>query len=297
MNKICISNLFWLIIYLFKKGAFMISICLKSKNLNSLNYIENYLDTETLPDIYYSCKKFKYYNNLIIHYKGTHKKQFYSTLSKILSNYFIDTYEIIFLKKQLSFDFFYFSKQEKKSIITKATSLLNSTDNTTKKHCIIENSLKIYFAENSFCNLDGFSTFRLYQYKKLMNEILESTINDYILQKEYAAYVGVLQEYISLQIPQTKCIHLLYGVNQKMLLDEYGNVIINPSNSQVYLSDISFSSNDYILNTLLSYLPKELFIHLECVEDNFISFLKLIYKDRFHICTDCKLCNEKREGK
>ena len=89
----------------------MISICLKSKNLNSLNYIENYLDTETLPDIYYSCKKFKYYNNLIIHYKGTHKKQFYSTLSKILSNYFIDTYEIIFLKKQLSFDFFYFSKQ------------------------------------------------------------------------------------------------------------------------------------------------------------------------------------------
>ena len=197
----------------------MISICLKSKNLNSLNYIENYLDTETLPDIYYSCKKFKYYNNLIIHYKGTHKKQFYSTLSKILSNYFIDTYEIIFLKKQLSFDFFYFSKQEKKSIITKATSLLNSTDNTTKKQCIIENSLKIYFAENSFCNLDGFSTFRLYQYKKLMNEILESTINDYILQKEYAEYVGVLQEYISLQIPQTKCIHLLYGLNQKLLLD------------------------------------------------------------------------------
>lgn len=274
----------------------MISICLKSKNLNSLVFIEKKLDAVALSDIYYSCRKFKYYNNLIIHYKGTHKKKFYTTLFKILTDFFIDIYENLFLTKQLNFDFFYFSNLEKRSIIEKVKNILHTDENVSLKTDIIKNSLEDYFSENSFCNLDGFASFRLYHFRKLMNSILESTVSDYIIQKEYSEYVGVLREYVLLQNPQTKCVHLIYSPQTKIILDEYGNLIANPSNTQIFLSDISFSSNDYILNTLLSYLPQELFIHLHCEEDNFITFLKLIYQDRFHICTNCMLCNNKKEG-
>ena len=57
-----------------------------------------------------------------------------------------------------------------------------------------------------------------------------------------------------------------------------------------YLSDISFSSNDYALNTLLTLLPRKIEIHLIGYEDEFINTLKLIFGTKIFICTDCNIC-------
>ena len=68
---------------------------------------------------------------------------------------------------------------------------------------------------------------------------------------------------------------------------EFKNNFINSK----YISDISFSSNDFALNSLLTLLPQKLYIHLIDKEDDFISMLKLIFNDRVFICSDCDLCN------
>ena len=94
-----------------------------------------------------------------------------------------------------------------------------------------------------------------------------------------------------MQIPQSESVHLVYSTEKKVLLDDSKNVIANTSNPQIYLSDISFSSNDFILNSLLSLLPKKLYIHLNSEEDNFIKFIKLIFKDKFIICEDSQTYN------
>ena len=59
-----------------------------------------------------------------------------------------------------------------------------------------------------------------------------------------------------------------------------------------YLSDISFSSNDYMLNSLLTLLPRKIYIHLidNCI-DEFINTLNLIFEKRISICTNCNICN------
>lgn len=269
----------------------MISICLKSNNIRSLNYLENCLDQITFPQIYYSQKKFNIYKNLIIHYTGNDLDKFYDIFSNILSKYIIENYEKSFINQQLKFDFFYFSTDEKKMIQTTTIQNLNSKLNKKQKNSIINNCIKSYFLEHSSCVLDGFINFRLFNYKNFINLILENTINDYILKKEYAEYVNLLYEYISIQEPQSENIHLIYGTDSKLLLDSSKNVITDTTNSQIYLSDFSFSSNDFILNSLLSLLPKKLYIHLNNIEeDNFINFLKLIFKDRFIICNNCNIC-------
>ena len=58
-----------------------------------------------------------------------------------------------------------------------------------------------------------------------------------------------------------------------------------------YLSDITFSSNDYTLNSLLSLLPKKIYIHLiDNNIDEFINTLQTVFENRIHICTDCNIC-------
>lgn len=76
-------------------------------------------------------------------------------------------------------------------------------------------------------------------------------------------------------------------------MDNAKNIIpINKSSfSMLYLSDISFSSNDYALNCLLTLLPRKLLVHVIDEEDEFINTLKLIFGERFSICRNCKICN------
>lgn len=269
----------------------MISICLKSNNISALNSIEHYLDNTTFSGIYYSQKKFKFFNNIIIHYKGNNKNKFYKEFSNILSNYIVNYCEKNFVQQQLTFDFFYFSPQEKKLIQESTIKSLNLESNVERKFSILQDSIIKYFTNNTSCNLDGFINFRLYNYKSFINLVLETVINDYVLQKEYSEYVNLLQEYIKMQIPQSESVHLVYSTEKKVLLDDSKNVIANTSNPQIYLSDISFSSNDFILNSLLSLLPKKLYIHLNSEEDNFIKFIKLIFKDKFIICEDSQTYN------
>lgn len=59
-----------------------------------------------------------------------------------------------------------------------------------------------------------------------------------------------------------------------------------------FLSDITFSSNDYLLNTLLDLLPKNIYIHVQDnSNDEFIHTLSLIFESRIHLCTDCNICH------
>ena len=61
-------------------------------------------------------------------------------------------------------------------------------------------------------------------------------------------------------------------------------------NNTKYLSDITFSSNDIALNTLLSILPRTLEIHIINKEDEFINTLKLIFDGRIKFCSECNIC-------
>ena len=58
-----------------------------------------------------------------------------------------------------------------------------------------------------------------------------------------------------------------------------------------YLSDISFSSNDYSLNTLLNILPQKLYIHVLDKTDEFIDTIQKIFKSRAVLCFNCDICN------
>ena len=55
--------------------------------------------------------------------------------------------------------------------------------------------------------------------------------------------------------------HLIYNDTAKILLDDLGN-LITTTNQKKYLSDISFSTNDFILNSILSLMPKKITIYI-----------------------------------
>ena len=278
----------------------MKSLCIKTNNNKAINYLLDNLNKIDLKDVYFSCHKFNIYNNIFIHYKGTEENLFFSTIANILSFLVLDIYEDSITRNILQKEYFYFDKFEQSIVLDKFYEIrLESTEDFEIKENILFEAFYNFFKDNktSVCTklyLKGFITFRLKKYIDELESSIDSSVNQYLIEKEYQEFVSLLKVYINSEGYNSDLVHLFYRNSNKnvdaILLDKDKNVIDTSINllSAKYLSDISFSSSDMILNTLLNLLPRRIFIHLgdSDDEDEFVCTLEAIFEGRIVVCFD-----------
>ena len=275
----------------------MKTVCIKTTNLNITNYLLDNLNKLKIDNMFISSHKFKVYNNIFIHYKGKNLELFLSTISHVLVFLIFNFYEEDILKRILHQEYFYFDKNEKSEILSIAqNNIKENIDLFTNKEEILFNIIYKYLKQENKVYLKGFTNFRIKKYIDELESIIDDSVNQYLIEKEYREFVSLLRLYINTQPNKADFVHLVYSSNHPILLDMNKNIIktdINTLNAK-YLSDISFSSFDMILNTLLTILPKKIYVHL--IDDNnldleFLDTLKLIFENKITICTDCNICN------
>ena len=273
----------------------MKSLCIKTNNSIILDYLLNELKYADIKNICFSRNQFKNYENIIIHYLNTDYPYFFSKISTLLSFMIIDEFEDIFMKKILNKNYFYFDATERNNILKNCYSLLSEDYYKwfDQKFQVIYDSFYNFISDHKILVLDGFINFRLQKYNVILDEIVSEGVNNYIIEKEYMEFISLLKLYINSQNSNINIVHLIYSTSESILLDEHKNIILNSDDifNAKYLSDISFSSNDYTLNSLLNLLPKKIYIHLiDNKMDEFINTLQLIFESRISICLNCDIC-------
>lgn len=271
----------------------MKSFCIKTNNIQIINYLLKNLEISPLENIYFVNKEFKNFKNVIIHYTGIETNTFFTLLSEIITNCILYFYEPLLLKKILNFNFFYFDSYEQDHIKENCLKYISQQEIQNikyRKNEIYTEVLK-YIIENKYMILDGFVSFRLENYLYTLEEIVDYNVNEYVIEKEYAEFINLLKMYVDSKPPESSTIYLVYCNGESVLLNKNKDLIDlneNITNAK-YLSDISFSSNDYALNALLSLLPAKIEIHLVGDEDEFINTLKLVFRNRVSICYNTTL--------
>lgn len=271
----------------------MNSLCIKINNSDVIIYLLDRLNSLKIDSLYISNRNFKLYENVIIHYKGDYPDFFYDKIASILTDAILLFYEEKLLKRILEYNYFYFTPQEKKKILDFAKNFLDA-DTISKE----DNYFSIYYPildyvkENKALVLEGFVNFRLQNYIKNLDYVIDISVNKFLIEKEYSEFINILRLYVSMSPFNSPLVHLIYCNSESVLLDGNKNIIpMNENmNNAKYLSDITFSTNDYSLNTLLSLNPKKLIVHLiDKKEDEFINTLKNIFENRIQICAENKL--------
>lgn len=268
----------------------MRSFCFKTNNTKIISYLLKRIEEIDFEDLVYSENKFKIYKNVILHYKGKEYKKFNKFLSSLLEEIVIEFYEEKILKQLINYNYFYFDDYERKGILDNCIRTIEPDEymkNISQQKEVLE-----YFNENNKMVLDGFVYFRLKDYIKYLDEVVDYAVNQFIVEKEYKEFINLLKVYVETRKPEYKTLHLIYLNNESILLDEEKNIVSVSENiyNAKYLSDISFSSNDFALNALLTLLPEKIEIHLIDDEDEFINTLKLIFEGRVFICKECEIC-------
>lgn len=275
----------------------MKSFCIKINNNSIIKYLLDRFSLLELDNLYLSSSSFKIYDNVIVHYSGNDIKLFEDYVCIILTDTILKFYEPLVLRKELNNDFFYFSCLEKDRILELCDSE-NSIESEffKNKYFAVYNALYKYLKEHHSIVLNGFFNFRLQEYKKCLDYVLNTCINRYLIEREYFEFINILRLYINSNISKVSNINLVYYNNKAILLDDNKQVIDSKSSEALnakFLSDITFSDNDYVLNYLLNTLPAHLTIHfpINRMEDEFINTLKLIFEDRITICNNCDICS------
>lgn len=275
----------------------MKSICIKTNNPKSIEYLLEELNNLTLDNIYISCKKFKIYQNIIIHFTGQNKNTFLEEISRILANMVIELYTEKIIYKIILNEYFYFDKIEIFQIVNTTIDDLYDDEETVypkdKTFKLLCHDFYEYLNYNKSLVLQGFMTFRIKNYIEILGEQVDKSVNKFLIEREYTEFITLLRMYINTEPSSCDIIHLVYYNSRPLLLDKDKNIIEIEENifNAKYLSDITFSSNDYALNTLLTLLPKKIYIHLiDNTIDEFITTLKLIFENKVIYCTDCAIC-------
>ena len=274
----------------------MKSLCIKTNNTEIINYLQKSFEKINMEETYISIKNFNHFNNIIIHYKGTEYTKFYTYISNAITKCIINFYEEFLIYSLISSNYFYFNSSEKKKILDNTLNLLLENNISSSRYDFINNEIYINLLNTHSIYLQGIINFKLSKYINFLNDQIDTAVNKFLIDKEYIEFVNILRLYIKSECEDSKTehLHLIYRDKTSILTDDNKNIITFNDNLQKsrYISDISFSSNDLALNTLLNLVPKTITIHLvDGYLDEFINTLKLIFQDRIKICEDCDICS------
>ena len=272
----------------------MKSYCIKTDNKEIIEYLLNKISKLDTPNIYYCNKSFKIYENVILHYKDNNIEQFKNLVAQLITEVIIKFYQEKILRRIINVNYFYFDEFERKIILENCDECISQEEEEITETIFI--GVQEYILEHRNIVVEGVANFRINEYIKILDNIVDMAVNKYIIEKEYREFINLLKVYVNSTSSKTDMLHLIYTNGESILLDKDKNIIqvdYNLNNAK-YLSDITFSSNDIALNTLLSLLPKKIEVHLINGEDEFINTLKLIFENRIKICTSCNICKTYR---
>ena len=280
----------------------MKSICIKTNNKTVIDYLLENFENLNMKETYISIKDFKHFSNIIIHYKDINTTTFINSISNILTKSTILFYEDNLITDSIYLNYFYFNKLEIKSIIENTQKLLKEYDVINTKYDLINNSIFKHLLNHHSLYFKSFIDFRLKEYKDLIDKKIDLAVNQFLIDKEYIEFVNILRLYINSESSSSNLehLHLIYKNKDSIIIDDNKNIVSCNDNitKAKYISDITFSSNDLALNTLLNLLPNKITIHLvNGFQDGFIETLKLIFQNKITICEDCDICNMYRYTK
>ncbi len=220
-------------------------------------------------------------------------------ISDIISDIIVNQIDKKLIKKIIDKYYYYFNFDEKQKIANIANSILDNDVNretfklVKKEKIFIE--IEDFLKDNETIDIEGFVNFRLRDFIGELSEVVDRAVDEYLMQKEYDEFIGLLKYFVELQDSKIDVLNILVDKGGKFRFFDKDN---NPITGK-FLSDITIefsggelSDDDMLISTLIAMAPAKIYIHFanNIKNKEVLDTVEKIFSDRVFICNGCSLC-------
>jgi putative sporulation protein YtxC len=224
-------------------------------------------------------------------------------ISNALADYIIRQYEERLITRIINSNFCYFNSAEKKEILSRALNVIRNEDKSfinslfqIRRRNVIVRRLLDYFDNSNSIMLDGFVNFRLKDYIKDLEEVVDKAVDDFLMDREYREFIRLLRYFVDIQEPKIDTVHVIVGYdNRYTLLDGSKKEITNEC-IQEYVNEITegeINYDDLLVSSLITFAPRRVVIHCNGQFRNkeLMETIKNVFYGRVIVCQGCDVCS------
>lgn len=289
-----------------------LSIGITDSAENIIQYIDKELQQLKEKNINYSIKEvdFEGTTSIMCNLEGepllSKKSNQYELLkyhvSNALADHVIQQYEEKLLSRIINSNYGYFSSTEKKEILRISLKIIRNDDkvffNTLfqiRRRNLIIKKLMEYFEGSSSIILDGFVNFRLREYIKELEEVIDNAVDDFLVEREYKEFIRLLRYFVEIQESKFNFIHVVMQYDENyILLDEKKREITNDCIKEFIseLPESEINHDDLLVSSLITLAPKSIIIHNweRFKNQKLLDTIKSVFSGKVVLCSGCSIC-------
>lgn len=224
-------------------------------------------------------------------------------LSYALAEYIIAEKEADIVRRLVSREYDFTGEQDLAGIVDSCLHLLSPEvevmDVRNRRCGQLAVHIRYVLEEGAELNLDGFMTFRMKEYRDQIRETLDYVVDEFLLDKQYEEFIGLLKYFVHFQETQIGVVHLMHkGGSEFTIYNEH----MMPLEAAVVegvvarIADNELELEDVIVSSLISLSPGRIIVHTREPEVQIISTIRQIFGERIEMCEYCPRCKAFAEG-
>lgn len=218
-------------------------------------------------------------------------------VSRILADLIVFKDEKNIVRKLVDSNYCYFSEEERLTIYNNTLKILNDTCNEfnfVMRRDFVQNKISDYLDNHHELVLEGFINFRLKEYREKLAQMVDRTVDDFMMDIEYKEFIRVLKYFVDIQEPLIEQVHVVIGEDNSFRILDNDN---EPINHQ-YLENFIFQSpdeinyEDLVISSLIAIAPYSVMLHGANNQNakNIVATIQSVFEGRVVLCKGCELC-------
>ncbi|MDP4117787.1 MAG: putative sporulation protein YtxC [Bacillota bacterium] len=232
-------------------------------------------------------------------FNETEERNARRAISETARGYIVDNFEEREIVRIIAEGYTFFNGDEKRRLTESIRNSIHNEEDihdklfVLRRNRIIETVIDNYFDEKRVLNLDGFLPFRLQDYSKELEDLIDYSADNFLMRKEYDEFIELLKAYVSVQPHEIDVLNIVVTENREYI---YYDSREKPLKGEFEMEaaeefGAGYESEDLLVSILITKNPRKIIIHnRQFMKHEIAQTVEKIFEGRVGKCDGCKLC-------
>jgi len=227
-------------------------------------------------------------------------------LTSTLSDLMVDYLENRLVEEMLRTNHCYLDSAERYLVVGQARRLLQQQASGGRgkgrrsRRNDIRRVLGEYLDGHQQLLLEGFLTFRLREHVEDIEELLDRTVDDFLLEREHADFIKLLRHFLETQPPRLDLMHVVIRPEGGFRLMDANHDTVTDRHLErclTEMTDVEVDAEDLLVSALVTAAPRRVVVHwIPGRHDEGVNTIRRVFSGRIQMCHGCSLCEARVPG-